>query len=63
MDSFIGLLLEIVSAIEDGKDDENLRALWTKMNVLRDIIPWIVNILYSEKKDFVCPGISPTLNL
>ena len=55
MDSFIGLLLEIVSAIEDGKDDENLRALWTKMNVLRDIIPWIVNILYSEKKDFVCP--------
>ena len=35
MDSFIGLLLEIVSVIEDGKDDENLRASWTKMNVLR----------------------------
>ena len=30
MDSFFGLSLLIVSAIEDGKDDENLRALWKK---------------------------------
>ena len=50
MDSFFGLLLEIVATIEDSKDDKNLRAVWTKMNVLRDIIPWIVKILYSEKK-------------
>ena len=50
MDLFFGLLLEIVSAIEHGKDDDNLRALWTKMNALRDIIPWIVKILYSENK-------------
>ena len=48
MDLFFGLLLEIVSAIEHGKDDDNLRALWTKMNALRDIIPWIVKILYSD---------------
>ena len=45
-----GLLIEIVSAIKDGKDDENFPDLWKKMNVLRDIIPSIVKILYSEKK-------------
>ena len=48
MDSFIGLLLEIVSAIEDGKDDENLRALWTKMNVLRDIIPCVNSYVFNN---------------